>query len=116
MSGIVFLKCIDLKKNLDFYQNTVDMEMWLEQPGIAILRHGNMLLGFHEAGSTDMECLITFFYESQSDVDAMHKKLDKQAVSQPKFNDRYKIYHFFAKDPEGRNIEFQYFMHPVKNI
>jgi hypothetical protein len=32
----------------------------------------------------------------------------------PKTNERYRIYHFFGKDPEGRNIECQAFLHPVQ--
>ena len=114
MSGIIFLKCLDLEAVKDFYMGTVGMETWLEQPGISILRHGNMLLGFHSAGSVDKGCLITFFYEARDEVDAMHERLKGSAVSPPKVNDKYRIYNFFARDPEGRDIEFQAFLHPVK--
>jgi len=31
------------------------------------------------------------------------------ALFEPKDNPDYKIYHFFAKDTEGRSIDFQYF-------
>ena len=116
MSGIVFLKCADLGTMKSFYTEKVGMTVWLEQPDISILRHGNMLLGFHQAGSADRGCLITFFYETREEVDAMHGILYETAKSQPKVNEKYRIYHFFAKDPEGRNIEFQAFLDPVAPV
>jgi len=57
--------------------------------------------------------LITFFFKSKADVDTAYEELKDIAVSPPKENKKYAIYHFYAKDPEGRSIEFQYFMHPV---
>jgi len=116
MSGIVFLKCVDIDILKEFYMKTVGMSVWLEQPDISILRHGNMLLGFHRAGSVDRECLITFFYETREEVDGMFAKMGDRATTQPRINDKYRIYNFFAKDPEGRNIEFQAFLHPVEPI
>ena len=113
MSGIIFLKCLDLEKVKDFYMGIVGMKVWLEQPGISILRHGNMLLGFQQGDSVDSGCLITFFYETREEVDAMYEKLRPSAVSPPKVNDKYCIYNFFAHDPEDRDIEFQAFLHPV---
>jgi hypothetical protein len=34
----------------------------------------------------------------------------------PRVNDRYQIYQFFAKDPEGRQLEFQAFLHPLSVV
>ena len=116
MSGIVFLKCADLEKTREFYTGILGMKVWLEQPDISILQHGNMLLGFHSAGSVDKGCLITFFYETRGEVDAMHEKLKATAMSRPKVNDKYRIYNFFARDPEGRDIEFQAFLHPLQPL
>ncbi|MBA3046356.1 MAG: VOC family protein [Candidatus Thermoplasmatota archaeon] len=113
MSGLIFLKCKDLPKVRAFYLNTVEMEVWLEQPRISILRHGNFLIGFHDTGEIDDGCLLTFYYETNEEVDAMYQKLKDTASFAPKVNDKYNIYHFFAKDPEGRNIEFQRFLQPV---
>jgi len=89
------------------------METWLEQPGIAILRHGNMLLGFHRQAEADTQGMFTFFYASQAEVDAMHERLKDVADDRPRDNQKYRIYHFFAKDPEGRSVEFQQFLHAV---
>lgn len=116
MSGIVFLKCADLEKAKRFYTEIVGMEVWLEQPEISILKHGNLLVGFHQAGSADRELLLTFFYKTKKEVNEMYKKLKGVASFPPKVNEKYNIYHFFAKDPEGRNIEFQQFLHPIKEV
>ena len=89
--------------------------MWLEQPQICILRHGNFLIGFHEAGSVDSGCLLTFYYDTNEEVDAMYPKLKDTASFAPRVNEKYNIYHFFAKDPEGRDIEFQRFLNDIDN-
>jgi hypothetical protein len=99
-----------------FYTERVGMAVWLEQPGIAILRHGNLLVGFHRQPTSDLDGLITFFYETRAEVDEMYARLHGIATGEPKENPKYQIYHFFAIDPEGRKIEFQQFLHPVPEI
>ena len=47
MAGIVFLRTREFERVVAFYRERVGMTVWLEQPGIAILRHGNLLLGFN---------------------------------------------------------------------
>jgi len=49
------------------------------------------------------------------DVDAACAALEKagaQVEVRPRFNPRYKIYQFFARDPNGHLIEVQRFMNP----
>jgi len=113
MSGLVFLRCKDLKVCREFYINTIGMKPWLEQPGISILRHGNLLVGFQESPEPQDSCLLTFFYDTNEEVDVMYDKLKNKALAPPRINEKFKIYNFFAKDPEGRDIEFQNFLHPV---
>ena len=110
----------------EFYMNVVEMKAWLEQPQICILRHDNFLIGFHEAGSIDdscfrvddrkQSCLLTFYYETNEEVDEMYQKLKDTASFAPRINEKYHIYHFFAKDPEDRDIEFQRFLNPVEKV
>ena len=114
MSGLIFIGCKDLERTRDFYTNTIGMKVWLEQPQISILRHGNLLVGFQEAGEPQASCLITFFYDTNKEVDAMYERLKDKALAPPKVNEKFKIYNFFARDPEGRDIEFQCFQHPVE--
>lgn len=113
MAGIVFLKTAQFDRVREFYTRRVGMDVWLEQPDIAILRHGNLLLGFHRQPVPDRDGLLTFFYERKEDVDRIYSQLRDIATSEPRENPKYRIYHFFGKDPEGRAIEFQHFLHPV---
>lgn len=116
MAGIVFLKTAAFERVREFYLDRVGMTVWLEQPDIVILRHGNMLIGFHRQPEPDLAGLITFFYDRQEEVDEMYDRLRDIACAGPKENPRYRIYHFYTQDPEGRSIEFQQFLHPVPNL
>lgn len=116
MGGIVFFRTAELNKLREFYTGTVGMNVWLEQPDIAILKFDNMLIGFHQTGEADLSGLITFVYETKEEVDGMYSKIKELAISEPKVNEKYRIYHFFAKDPEGRPIEFQQFLHDTEPI
>ena len=113
MAGIVFLRTARFEEVRDFYTQRVGMEVWLEQPEIVILRHGNLLVGFHRQPEADRDGLLTFFYPRKGDVDEIYDRLQDIATSAPTENARYRIYHFFATDPEGRRIEFQHFLHPL---
>lgn len=114
MAGIIFLKTRKEKEIRDFYIHTVGMDMWLEQADCFILRHENLLLGFCSRDTADTAGIVTFFYQEKSDVDMMYTKLAHYIQTAPKVNDKYNIYHFFARDPEDRTIEFQAFLHPLK--
>ena len=48
------------------------------------------------------------------DVDQMYTKHTQCVQNGPKINDTYTLYHFFARDPEDRTIEFQAFLHRLK--
>lgn len=115
--GLVFLKTKDRLALVEFYKSRIGMVGWLEQPNITILKHGNMILGFHQPQqdeiTPDLSGMYTFVYPSREQVDAMHSKLKDIADRPPRVNPVYKIYQFFAKDPEGRDLEFQAFLHPL---
>ncbi|MBN1619941.1 VOC family protein [candidate division WOR-3 bacterium] len=113
MAGIVFFKTENMEKIKEFYIQTMEMEIWLEQKNCVILRHENMLIGFCKGKKPCKESLITFFYKGRNEIDAIHEKLKITAVNEPLFNKDYNIYHFYAKDPEERDIEIQCFCHCV---
>ncbi|UCG43135.1 MAG: nitroreductase family protein [candidate division WOR-3 bacterium] len=114
MAGILFLRTKEFETARRFYQDTVGMKVWLEQPDIAILQHGNMLVGLHRRPEPDLEGLLTFFERGREFVDRMYDRLKDVADAAPRENPKYRIYHFFAKDPEGRRLEFQSFLDPVQ--
>jgi nitroreductase len=113
MSGIVFFKTQMLEGLKSFYTESVGCEIWLEQADCALFRHGNFIFGLCQRDEADTGGIITFFYETREAVDLMYDKFKSIATSEPSHNDKYKIYQFFATDPEGRTLEFQYFDHPV---
>ena len=114
--GIVFLRTAQIEQVRTFYVDMIGMTVWLEQPDITILQHGNLLVGFHRQPTPDLDALLTFFYDTRDEVDAMYAKLRDIAITQPKENPEYRIYNFFGLDPEGRQVEFQHFLHPVPAI
>ncbi len=111
--GIVFLRTAQFEAVRSFYLGCVGMTVWLEQPDISILQHGNLLVGFQRQSTADTDALITFVYDTREEVDAMYAKLKDSATTSPKENAKYRIYNFFGVDPEGRKVEFQCFLHPV---
>ena len=115
MSGILFLKTKDLNPLKKFYTGQMGCEIWQDQGDCIIFRHGNLLFGFCERGEIENKAMLTFFYESRDEVDRMYDRLRNLAEAKPVDNAKYNIYQFFARDPEGRTIECQYFNTPVTN-
>lgn len=116
MSGIVFFRTTQLMSIVDFYVNEIGMRIWLEQEDCTILSHGNLLLGFCQRDTADLEGMITFFYPDPSDVDEMYDLLGDIATDEPSTNEKYQIYQFFAEDPDGRVLEFQAFLHEIEPL
>jgi hypothetical protein len=112
--GIVFMNTAKLEEMKSFYIDRIGCEMWIDQGSCAILKYGNLLIGFCQSGKPDLDTLITLFYESKKDVDQMYADFEDAASSVPEENLKYRIYHFYARDPEGRSIEFQTFLHPIR--
>lgn len=113
MSGIIFFGTNKLSDLRQFYVAEIGCKLWLEQADCIILKHGNLLFGFCQREQVQTEGMITFFFETREEVDACYGKFKARALGEPVFNDKYQIYQFFAADPEGRTIEFQYFEHPL---
>ena len=115
MAGIIFLRTAEFEHIVEFYTDRLGMEVWLEQPSITILRHENLLVGFQDQPEVrpDNDGLITFFYPDREQVDRMYALLTDRSITEPKENPRYRIYNFYAEDPEKRRLEFQYFLHEL---
>ncbi|MBU7011182.1 MAG: nitroreductase family protein [Theionarchaea archaeon] len=112
MSGILFFQTKDLHTVKKFYTD-IGATVWLDQKYCIILKHGNLLLGFCQSETCDTSGIITFFYPKKEEVDALYNTFKERAETEPKENEKFSIYHFFAKDPEDRTIEFQCFLHPL---
>jgi len=112
MSGIIFLGTKKLEEIVDFYVGEVGARIWLKQADCTILEHGNMLFGFCQRETCETGGMLTFFYPTRQEVDQKYHQFRDLADEGPKTNEKYAIYHFFARDPEGRSIEFQSFNGP----
>lgn len=113
MSGIVFYKTKQLADTLSFYRELIGMEVWLDQGSCCVLRSGNLLLGFCAGAEVETTGVITFFFQQREEVDEMYAKMGDLAHQKPALNPKFKIYHFYAADPEGRTLEFQHFEHSL---
>ncbi len=113
VGGIIFFNTNKLSELNEFYINELGCSLWLDQGSCQIYKFGNMLYGFCQSHKADIPGIITFFFEKKKDVDRAYNKFKEIASSSPKKNPKYNIYHFFAKDPEGRIIEFQHFLGTV---
>jgi hypothetical protein len=114
MSGILFCNTQDLDQIRMFYQAKIGMSLWLEQGDCLVLKHGNLMVGFCKGEGEPFGGIITFFYETKEEVDEVYHDLEPAADNSPRIKDELKIYHFFAKDPDGRKLEFQSFLHPLE--
>ena len=84
-------------------------------PTLPYWSHGNMVLGFHQITDSvdrpDLHKACTQSYTRRpGHVYDMYRRLMDVADAEPRYNERYRIYQFFAKNPEGRNLEFQAFL------
>ncbi len=110
MSGLIFFSTRELEKIVDFYTTRLGMDIWLEQADCIILKHDNLMLGFCQRQETGKDGMITFYYETEKEVDEAYLRHKDISTTEPKLNEKYNIYHFFATDPEGRDLEFQKFL------
>ncbi|KPK63370.1 glyoxalase [candidate division WOR_3 bacterium SM23_42] len=114
MAGIVFLKTQCIEDVETFYTEKIDMQVWLRQGDCIILKHENLLIGFCKRSEVDRTGTITFFYDTTEEVDIMYDRLKNVANGTPRMNEKYRIYQFYAHDPEERILEFQCFLDPVR--
>ncbi|PSP78208.1 glyoxalase [Halobacteriales archaeon QS_1_68_20] len=116
MTGIVFFRTADLAETVEFYTDRVGADVWLEQPGCTILEYDNLLVGFCEREEVDREGIVTLAVDDRETVDELHEQLADRAREQPRENETYDIYQFFAEDPDGRTLEVQTFLHETPDI
>ena len=112
-SGIVFFRTTDLKALDDFYIGRLGCNLWIDQGFCHIYRSGNLLFGFSQRDQADTDGMVTFFFPKREDIDRLYKEFNDIAEEPPKESSGARIYHFFARDPDGRTVEFQYFMDEI---
>ena len=110
-AGITFLRVSDLKHSHRFYFDVMGLEMVVDQGGCRIYRlTDSAFLGICERQEPiGSNVIVTIVGD---DVDGWYRRLTEAGVEtdgQPRDNEEYRIYQFFAKDPDGHLLEFQRF-------
>jgi hypothetical protein len=117
VTGIVFYRTDRRDRVVEFYRTRLGFEEWLRQDaGCRILRRDNLLLGFCDAESPDTDGIVTIVVDDREAVDDLHGDLSDVARGPPERNDDFRIYQFFADDPDGRTVEVQTFLHPTPPV
>ena len=111
---ITFLGTNDLKTTSNFYQNILGLTLYKDQKICLIFSvNKQSKIGFCEqlpVIHVDNSPIITLVTE---EVDEVYNKLVNKGLKiaeRPKLNQKFKIYHFFFKDPNGYTIEIQRFL------
>jgi catechol 2,3-dioxygenase-like lactoylglutathione lyase family enzyme len=114
---ITFLYTNNLSATADFYENTVGLELALDQRACRIYKTAPAaFLGFchrEEISKDHQDIIITLV---TPEVDLWHKLFIQRGVSiekPPALNPKFQIYHFFFRDPNGYLIEVQEFLDPA---
>lgn len=113
-SNIMFLPCEDLKETVAFYTGIIGITVNQVMGDCVILDSGYGYLGFCNYGDgrpLAQGICISFNEEDTAGVDRMYAKILKTApeilVEKPKQHDRFAVYSFFLKDPNGYLVEIQ---------
>ncbi|GAB7012767.1 VOC family protein [Halolamina salina] len=114
--GIVFFRTENRETVVDWYREVVGAETWLEQPGCTILSFEGFRFGFCDGEETESEGILTFVYDTTEAVDELHQRLGEATRETPRENEQYRIYQFFADDPDGRTVEVQSFLHETPSV
>lgn len=116
MSGIVFFTSARREAVVEYYQQAIGATVWLHQPGCTIVQLDNQLLGFCDGDDPDTDGIITVVEDDRDGVDAAYERIADETDDPPSETDRYRIYHFYTTDPEGRAVEVQTFLHETDPI
>lgn len=119
-SSITFLRAKNLDETSKFYEEILNCPLVLDQGSCRIYEtsQNGSYLGFcsHTTPPKDPGSVcLTFVVATKQEVDEWHQFLKERNVpikNPPVEKDQFKIYNFFATDPNGYTIEIQAFLHP----
>jgi len=114
---VIFLSVSDLDASSRFYGETLGLRMARDQRTCRIYHlSGSSYVGICKGEPPRWPNGVTLTMVSD-DVDGWHKHLQARGVSirhPPQLNEKYQIYHFYLKDPDGYTIEIQRFLESLK--
>jgi catechol 2,3-dioxygenase-like lactoylglutathione lyase family enzyme len=114
---VTFLPTDSHQKVIDFYEGVLGLALVRDQRLCRIYKTGPMsYLGFCERGytiPTDFRVVITLLID---DVDGVYKLLQSRGIAtegKPELSERFNVYQFFVRDPNGYLVEIQRFLEPL---
>jgi catechol 2,3-dioxygenase-like lactoylglutathione lyase family enzyme len=114
---IAFYPCHDLEATRNFYERDLCLPLVRDQGTCLIFKVAReAYVGFCQHGEILPEhkgLIVTLLTD---DVDGMYRRLrhlNIETEATPKLNETYRIYHFFARDPDGYRVEIQRFLEPL---
>ncbi len=114
---IAFYPCHDLTATTDFYVRELGLEVARDQSTCVIFRVAReAFLGFCQAEGTlpqHQSLILTLLIDEVDEVYKRLRGLGVETEGAPKLNERFGIYHFFARDPDGYRVEVQRFVEPL---
>jgi catechol 2,3-dioxygenase-like lactoylglutathione lyase family enzyme len=114
---VTFLSTSDLKKTAHFYENTLGLDLILDQGACRIYRIcKDGFLGFCERAEFSSAPSGVIYTFVTPEVDQWYQFLMEKNIEvekPPGLNPKYNIYHFFFRDPNGHLFEIQEFRDPA---
>lgn len=108
---ITFLTVADIDRSHEFYAAGLGLAMVLDQGGCRIYRMTpDAFLGVCERPNPGSSGVVVTIVTG--DVDGWYSRFDRAGADiddVPRDNPEYRIYHFFARDPDGHLLEVQRF-------
>lgn len=115
---IAFYPCSDLAATADFYTRDLRLTLVRDQGNCVIFKVArDAYVGFCTSdGSLPKHpgLIITLLIDEIDEVYKRLRSLHIETEGKPKQSDRYGIYHFFARDPDGYRVEVQRFSEPLE--
>lgn len=126
-NSVVFFPCLDIEKTSEFYTEIVGLKLVQSQSGgiCRIFDTGYGYFGFCQyddgrpipSGPTGV-CLSLNCHD-EADVDRLYQSIsqkDCEIVAAPAYQEKFPVYSFFIKDPNGYKVEFQYILLPDQQL
>ena len=114
---IIFLTVSDLEASSKFYGEIFGFRMARDQGSCRIYHlNGNSFIGIL-VGIPPKEPTGSALCWVTDDVDDCYEKARSHGLDimfPPRLNEKYQIYHFYLKDPDGLIIEVQRFEEPLE--
>jgi catechol 2,3-dioxygenase-like lactoylglutathione lyase family enzyme len=113
MESISFLPCLSLSATDRFYSSSLGLSLTLDQGSCRIYRVNEAAFwGFCEhlePLSNPHSVILTIVADDVEGWFARLSSLGVEVDGEPRTNEKFGIFHFFAKDPNGYRVEIQRF-------